>query len=138
MRSNRFTATGAVCVNRIFLLRCLDAVRLVCRFAEQQQPRRRSVKSISSATGSPVYIQIFKEERTLDLYVKWVSNTSCLIAAKFCNYSGGLGPKRRQGDFKSPKVLQVQSNQLARWSFIRPSTHFPNAYDRAHGYDAGI
>lgn len=39
--------------------------------------------------GSPVYIQIFKEERTLDLYVKWVSNTSCLIATKFATIPVG-------------------------------------------------
>lgn len=32
--------------------------------------------------GSPVYIQIFKEERTLDLFVKWVRRISCLIATK--------------------------------------------------------
>lgn len=40
--------------------------------------------------GSPVYIQIFKEERTLDLFTsKWVSNTSCLIATKFATIPVG-------------------------------------------------
>lgn len=35
--------------------------------------------------GSPVYIQIFKEERTLDLYVKWASNISCSTVIKSVN-----------------------------------------------------
>ncbi|BBU86433.1 hypothetical protein EIMP300_78330 [Escherichia coli] len=39
--------------------------------------------------GSPVYIQIFKEERTLDLYVskssKWASNINCSTAIKSVN-----------------------------------------------------
>ena len=53
--------------------------------------------------GSPVYIQIFKEERTLDLYVKMGEQYQLLDSYKICNYSGGLGPKQRQGDFKSPE-----------------------------------
>ncbi|ONF82405.1 transpeptidase [Salmonella enterica subsp. enterica serovar Typhimurium] len=63
--------------------------------------------------GSPVYIQIFKEERTLDLYVKMGEQYQLLDSYKICNYSGGLGPKRRQGDFKSPEgFYSVQRNQL--------------------------
>ncbi|EHF5033953.1 transpeptidase, partial [Enterobacter hormaechei] len=53
--------------------------------------------------GSPVYIQIFKEERTLDLFVKMGETYQLLDSYKICNYSGGLGPKQRQGDFKSPE-----------------------------------
>lgn len=41
--------------------------------------------------GSPVYIQIFKEERTLDLYVKMGEQYQLLDSYKICNYSGGLG-----------------------------------------------
>lgn len=53
--------------------------------------------------GSPVYIEIFKEERMLDLYVKMGETYQLLDSYRICNYSGGLGPKQRQGDFKSPK-----------------------------------
>ncbi|EIR2507325.1 transpeptidase, partial [Escherichia coli] len=63
--------------------------------------------------GSPVYIQIFKEERTLDLYVKMGEQYQLLDSYKICKYSGGLGPKQRQGDFKSPEgFYSVQRNQL--------------------------
>ncbi len=63
--------------------------------------------------GSPVYIQIFKEERTLDLFVKMGETYQLLDSYKICNYSGGLGPKQRQGDFKSPEgFYNVQRNQL--------------------------
>lgn len=41
--------------------------------------------------GSPVYIQIFKEERTLDLFVKMGETYQLLDSYKICNYSGGLG-----------------------------------------------
>ncbi|MCD3178280.1 L,D-transpeptidase family protein [Salmonella enterica subsp. enterica serovar Enteritidis] len=88
--------------------------------------------------GSPVYIQIFKEERTLDLYVKMGEQYQLLDSYKICNYSGGLGPKRRQGDFKSPEgFYSVQRNQLKPDSRFYKAINigFPNAYDRAHGYD---
>ncbi|EKD9160627.1 murein L,D-transpeptidase [Salmonella enterica] len=88
--------------------------------------------------GSPVYIQILKEERTLDLYVKMGEQYQLLDSYKICNYSGWLGPKRRQGDFKSPEgFYSVQRNQLKPDSRFYKAINigFPNAYDRAHGYD---
>ncbi|HCE9075122.1 TPA: transpeptidase, partial [Klebsiella michiganensis] len=63
--------------------------------------------------GSPVYIEIFKEERMLDLYVKMGETYQLLDSYRICNYSGGLGPKQRQGDFKSPEgFYNVSRNQL--------------------------
>ncbi|WP_436873513.1 peptidoglycan meso-diaminopimelic acid protein amidase [Kosakonia sacchari] len=88
--------------------------------------------------GSPVYIQIFKEERTLDLYVKMGEQYQLLDSYKICNYSGGLGPKQRQGDFKSPEgFYSVQRSQLKPDSRFYKAINigFPNNYDRAHGYE---
>jgi murein L,D-transpeptidase YafK len=88
--------------------------------------------------GSPVYIQIFKEERTLDLYVKMGEQYQLLNSYKICNYSGGLGPKQRQGDFKSPEgFYSIQRSQLKPDSRFYKAINigFPNAYDRAHGYE---
>ncbi|HFF0248811.1 TPA: murein L,D-transpeptidase family protein, partial [Klebsiella pneumoniae] len=63
--------------------------------------------------GSPVYIEIFKEERMLDLYVKMGETYQLLDSYRICNYSGGLGPKQRQGDFKSPEgFYNVTRSQL--------------------------
>ncbi|MGQ7114539.1 L,D-transpeptidase family protein, partial [Escherichia sp. TWPC-MK] len=59
-----------------------------------------------------------------------------LDSYKICKYSGGLGPKQRQGDFKSPEgFYSVQRNQLKPDSRYYKAINigFPNAYDRAHG-----
>lgn len=88
--------------------------------------------------GSPVYVQIFKEERTLELYVKMGEQYQLLDSFRICNYSGGLGPKQRQGDFKSPEgFYNVQRNQLKPDSRFYKAINigFPNAFDRAHGYE---
>lgn len=88
--------------------------------------------------GSSVFIQIFKEERTLELYVKMGEQYQLLDSYRICNYSGGLGPKRKQGDFKSPEgFYSVQRNQLKPDSRFYKAINigFPNAFDRAHGYE---
>lgn len=88
--------------------------------------------------GSPVFIQIFKQERVLELYVKMGERYQLLDSYNICNFSGGLGPKRRQGDFKSPEgFYSVQRNQLKPDSRFYKAINigFPNAFDRAHGYE---
>ncbi len=84
--------------------------------------------------GSPVYIQIFKEAYARSLR----QNGRAISAAdsyKICKYSGGLGPKQRQGDFKSPEGFDsVQRNQVKPDSRYYKAINigFANAYDRAH------
>ncbi|SUH17496.1 transpeptidase [Salmonella enterica subsp. enterica] len=66
-----------------------------------------------------------------------MSNTSCLIATKFATIPW-VRPETRQGDFKSPEgFYSVQRNQLKPDSRFYKAINigFPNAYDRAHGYD---
>lgn len=53
--------------------------------------------------GTPVYIQIFKQERTLELYGKIGNDFRLLDSYRICNFSGGLGPKRRQAILKARK-----------------------------------
>ncbi|WP_130834134.1 peptidoglycan meso-diaminopimelic acid protein amidase [[Erwinia] mediterraneensis] len=88
--------------------------------------------------GTPVYLQIFKEERTLELYGKIGNEYRLLDSYRICNFSGGLGPKRTQGDFKSPEgFYSVRLNQLKPNSrFYRAiNLGFPNQYDREQGYN---
>ncbi|MBP2169959.1 murein L,D-transpeptidase YafK [Erwinia toletana] len=88
--------------------------------------------------GTPVYLQIFKEERTLELYGKIGNEYRLLDSYRICNFSGGLGPKQRQGDFKSPEgFYTVTQRQLKPDSrFYRAiNIGFPNEYDRQQGYD---
>lgn len=103
--------------------------------AETSAPVSKDLKQ--QLLGSPVYVQIFKEERTLELYVKMGAQYKLLNSFSICNYSGGLGPKQRQGDFKSPEgFYNVQRHQLKPDSRYYKAINigFPNAFDRAHGY----
>lgn len=88
--------------------------------------------------GSPVFIQIFKQEHSLDLYAKVGNQFKLINRFDICKFSGGLGPKRVEGDFKSPEgFYSISANQL------HPDSHyyrainlgFPNQFDRENGYN---
>lgn len=103
--------------------------------ASEQAPKTAAVTP--QLLGSPVYIQIFKEERQLELYAK-IGNAFRLVNSfPICNFSGGLGPKRLEGDFKSPEgFYSVNARHLKPDSkyYRAINIGFPNDYDKAQGY----
>ncbi|MBT1429262.1 murein L,D-transpeptidase [Dickeya dianthicola] len=117
------------------MLFVLPSVAISNSYANQVSPAATEMKQ--QTAGSPVYIQIFKEERVLELYAMIGGEYKLVQSYPICKYSGGLGPKMTEGDFKSPEgFYQVDFKQL------KPDSHyyrainvgFPNEYDRAHGY----
>ena len=86
--------------------------------------------------GAPIFIRAFKEERTLELWVKknekFVHFRSYPIAAA----SGKLGPKRREGDRQVPEgfyfVKPSQMNPRSNFH-LAFNIGYPNSYDKAHG-----
>ncbi|EFW11836.1 putative conserved protein [Serratia symbiotica str. Tucson] len=87
--------------------------------------------------GAPVYIQIFKEERTLELYTKIGDQFRLAKSFRICSFSGGLGPKRQQGDFKSPEgfySIDVRHLKPDSQYYRAINIGFPNDYDKAQGY----
>lgn len=87
--------------------------------------------------GKEVYIQVFKQEHSLELYVKQDGIFKLANIYNICTFSGGLGPKVRMGDNKSPEgfysadLSQMQPNSNY---YKAINIGFPNAYDRANGY----
>ncbi|PVZ83000.1 transpeptidase [Serratia sp. S1B] len=103
--------------------------------ASEQVPQEPIVKQ--QTLGSPVYIQIFKEERQLELYTKVGNEFRLMNSFPICKFSGGLGPKRREGDFKSPEGFYniTARNLKPNSKFYRAiNIGFPNDYDKAQGY----
>jgi len=85
--------------------------------------------------GKPVFIRIFKAEKTLELWVKHKARFTLFKAYPICTYSGRLGPKTRQGDGQSPegfyRVGLAQLNPASRYH-LSFNLGYPNNYDRAH------
>tara|TARA_Y100000031_G_scaffold154278_1_gene201468 strand:+ start:1953 stop:2792 length:840 start_codon:yes stop_codon:yes gene_type:complete len=88
--------------------------------------------------GSPVFIRTFKKEGILET---WVLNSGTgtyepFKSYKICAFSGGLGPKLREGDMQAPEgFYMVSAEQLNPKSAYHLSFDlgFPNSYDARRG-----
>jgi murein L,D-transpeptidase YafK len=86
--------------------------------------------------GDPVLVRIFKREFELEVWLKHDGRFERFATYPICMWSGGLGPKERQGDKQAPEgFYTVDSTALNPNSKYHRSFNlgFPNAFDRAHG-----
>lgn len=86
--------------------------------------------------GNPVFIRIFKNKLSMELWMKRGNGGFVHFATyPICYWSGRLGPKLRTGDHQAPEgfytVTKGQLNPNSRWhrSF---NLGYPNLLDRAH------
>ncbi|MBB5346346.1 murein L,D-transpeptidase [Desulfoprunum benzoelyticum] len=86
--------------------------------------------------GAPIFMRIFKESDELEI---WVLRDNGFVHFKtytICDYSGGLGPKEKEGDKQSPEgFYRVGPAQLNPWSRFHLAFNlgYPNDYDRCNG-----
>ncbi len=86
--------------------------------------------------GDPVFVRIFKREFELEVWLKHGGRFERFATYPICMWSGGLGPKEREGDHQAPEgFYTVDSSALNPNSKYHRSFNlgFPNAFDRAHG-----
>lgn len=86
--------------------------------------------------GNPIFIRLFKEEHELELWLRSGERYTLYKTFPICTWSGGLGPKLREGDGQSPEgfysVSRAQMNPNSQYH-LSFNLGFPNAYDRAQG-----
>lgn len=98
----------------------------------------RDLASVDLHLGDPVFLRAFKEERTLEV---WIRQRASGKFRRFRSYpiaaaSGESGPKLAEGDGQVPEGFYGTNR---RW--MKPDSDFhlafnlgyPNAYDRHHG-----
>ncbi len=94
---------------------------------------------LNNSRDSSIFIQIFKQEGILELYHKTPSGQYKIAKTyPICKFSGGLGPKKLEGDLKSPEgFYQITASHLNPNSRYYRSINlgFPNEFDKAQGYN---
>ena len=105
---------------------------------QRQQPRLQPrLEALGCPWGSPVFLRIFKQEGELELWVKPGQEEGFVLFENYPiqRWSGGLGPKLREGDGQAPEGFyrispaQLNPNSSYHLSF---DLGFPNEFDRAH------
>lgn len=89
--------------------------------------------------GDPVYLRIFKQEAALEVWIRDPNAQSFVLLKTYpiCSFSGGLGPKVREGDGQAPEgFYAVKAGQMNPGSSYHLAFNlgFPNAYERAKGW----
>src|SRR5580700_1236841 len=87
---------------------------------------------------SPVLVRLFKEESELEVWKQDTTGQFQLLKVyPICRWSGGLGPKVKEGDRQAPEGFYPITPGLMNPNssyYLAINTGFPNAYDKANGY----
>lgn len=101
----------------------------------------KKLKKMGSSLGSPVYIRIFKEEKTLEVWTLVEETFQLFDKFKICYFSGKLGPKLKEGDKQSPEGFyrfhRGHLNPISKYH-LSFNIAYPNEYDRALGRTGGL
>ena len=85
------------------------------------------------AEGAPILIRIFKLESELELWMQKGDTFVLQATYSICHWTGGLGPKLREGDKQSPEGFYTigppQMRHLGRWRQAF-NLGFPNLHDK--------
>jgi murein L,D-transpeptidase YafK len=83
--------------------------------------------------GAPILIRIFKAESELELWMRKGDAFVLKGTYPICHWTGGLGPKLREGDKQSPEGFYTigapQMRHRGRWKQAF-NLGFPNLYDK--------
>lgn len=101
-------------------------------------PLTERLKNYGLEKGDEVLIRIFKEEATLELWMKPKGKKEYIHFSNYpiCNFSGTLGPKLYRGDKQAPEgFYRVNRQALNPYSRFYKSFNlgYPNAFDRSLG-----
>jgi murein L,D-transpeptidase YafK len=87
--------------------------------------------------GDAIFLRVFKEESVIEVWMlKRTGRYELYKSFPICRFSGGLGPKLRVGDRKTPEgFYSLRSGSFNPYSSYHLSLNigFPNKYDRYHG-----
>ena len=105
----------------------------------KKEPLKVALKRVNAKIGDTVFLRIFKKSKELEVWIrpKTSNEFKLLKIYKICKYSGGLGPKQKEGDKKSPEgFYSVDYGALNPKSRFHLSFNlgYPNEYDRYYGY----
>lgn len=85
--------------------------------------------------GARIFIRIFKQESELEIWLNKGDRYERLAVYPICHWTGGLGPKLREGDRQSPEgfysIGLPQIRHLGRWRNAI-NLGFPNLFDQSH------
>ena len=114
--------------------------RSVAVRAQREADLRNQFRLASLTLGAPIYIRIFKESKELEVWVQRNERFKLFKKYPIARFSGGLGPKMREGDLQAPEgFYAVTAERMNPWSnfHLAFNVGYPNEYDLLRGATGG-
>jgi murein L,D-transpeptidase YafK len=95
------------------------------------------MKQLSMSETGPLLLRIYKESSELEVWKEQTDGKFALLKTyAICKWSGGLGPKVKEGDRQAPEgfytVTPAQMNPNSNY-YLSFNIGYPNAFDKALG-----
>src|SRR5262245_50112562 len=102
-----------------------------------RMPTLRQMESLNMDREAPIFIRIYKEENTLEIWKQDRTGRFALLKSyPICKFSGKLGPKIVEGDYQAPEgfydITPEQMNPRSS-QYLAFNIGYPNAFDRSLG-----
>lgn len=95
------------------------------------------LKSRGFRLGQPVFLRIFKQPQTLEVWLRNGARYSLFQIYPIRRFAGRIGPKKRQEDGQSPEgfytVTKYRMNPFSKYH-LGFNLGFPNHHDRMQGW----
>ena len=141
----RALTASAVLAGALTLAGCYgdDGYQLPTRAMKELSPEMLTLLDQKNMPKeSPILVRIFKEESELEVWKQdSTARYELLKVYPICRWSGGLGPKVKEGDRQAPEGFYPISPGLMNPNsqyYLAINTGFPNAYDKANGYSGAF
>lgn len=103
---------------------------------DEKEASIKKLLQVKGINAVNIYLRVFKKERLVELWGKDATQNqySLLSTYPFCQSSGILGPKRREGDLQIPEGF-YHINHFNPWSnfYLSLGINYPNASDSMLG-----
>jgi murein L,D-transpeptidase YafK len=141
----RALTASAVLAGALTLAGCYgeDGYQLPTRAMKELSPEMLTLLDQKNMPKeSPVLVRIFKEESELEIWKQdSTARYELLKVYPICRWSGGVGPKVKEGDRQAPEGFYPISPGLMNPNsqyYLAINTGFPNAFDKANGYSGAF
>lgn len=137
-RMRRAAALAMAGCAALLLAACTDYGELPKHLRPLASGTKHLLEQKGMAETSPILVRIFKEESKMEVWKKQkaTGRFALLKTYDICKWSGGLGPKKAEGDRQAPEgfytITPAQMNPGSNY-FLSFNIGYPNEYDRSLG-----
>ena len=136
---NNITSLGSIVF--LFILNALSPDSFFKELKASGPSTKKKIRALASlelenknmTIGQPVFIRIFKKQKTLELWIKNDNEFELFKKYKICHHSGNLGPKEKQGDKQAPEgfysLTRKSLNPFSRFH-LSFNIGYPNQLDQ--------